>query len=70
MADKEFTQHVIDGMKNYQPKNDTSELVGYYHGILHILRDVAFFADLNKVDWTLVKEEAEKMYNNLTCHNE
>lgn len=70
MTEKEFTQHVIDGMKNYQPKNDTSELVGYYHGILHILTDVAYFADLNKVDWALVKEEAEKMYKNLTCHNE
>lgn len=70
MTEKEFTQHVIDGMKEYQPKNDTSKLVGYYRGILHILTDVECFAELNKVDWTIVKEEAEKMYKSLTWHDE
>ena len=70
MTEKEFTQYVIDGMKKYQPKNDTSELVGYSHGIMHILTDVANFAELNKVDWKLVGNEAEKMYKNLTSPNE
>lgn len=61
----EFTQHVIDGMKKYQPKNYDLEIEGYWFGISLILMDVVRFADLNKVDWELVKEEAEKMHKSL-----
>lgn len=61
----EFTQHVIDGMKKYQPKNHALEIEGYWFGISLILMDVAKLADLNKVDWAFVKEEAEKMHKSL-----